>query len=258
MTRPARITKHEYFMLNPDQRRAHDAEWAAWWQTPEGQAERVERDAREKARYDALLPPAIERVLRDGVGPLHIGLPQRALDIVLAGLTETPALQAVRGPACDILVLASAPGSGKTVAGVARVRDHIAAPRNWTPRTDYDDEHRRTIPHFVGLLPVWTTAAALARLDHFSDAALKPYMQARLLVIDDLGAEYLDAKGFFASLFDELLDARYGGKLPTVITTNLDAAGFATRYGVRIVDRIRESGRFINCGNTSLRGRATP
>ena len=256
MTRPTKITEHEFFMLTPGQRRAHNAEWVAWDATPEGQAERAEREARERARYDALLPAAIERVLRDGVGMQNIGLPPRALDIVLVGLTETPAVAAVKG-CTDIVVLLSPPGTGKTVAGCERVREYIATPRNWTPRTDYDDEHRRTVPHFVGKLPTWTTAAALARLDHFADAALRPVMDVPLLVVDDLGAEYLDAKGFFGSLFDELVDCRYTSKLPTIITSNLDAAGFAARYGARVVDRIREAGRFIACGNTSLRGRAS-
>jgi DNA replication protein DnaC len=74
-------------------------------------------------------------------------------------------------------------------------------------------------------------------------------------VIDDLGSEYHDAKGFFQTLLDEIIDVRYAGKLPTVITTNLDAAGFAAWYGERIVDRVREGGRFIACGNASLRRR---
>ena len=83
-------------------------------------------------------------------------------------------------------------------------------------------------------------------------------MHAPVLVVDDLGSEYNDAKGFFSALLDEVIDCRYGAKLPTVITTNLDSSGFSARYGARVVDRIREAGRFINCGNTSLRGRATP
>ncbi|MGB8298743.1 MAG: hypothetical protein WCG85_25225 [Polyangia bacterium] len=256
MSRPAKLTEHEYYMLTLEQRRAHDAEWAAWWRTPEGQAERAEREAREKARYDALLPAAIERVLRDGVGMQNIGLPPRALDIVLAGPQETLAVVAVRG-ATDIVVLLGSPGTGKSCAAVEWVREDVARPEHWKPRTDYDDERRRTVPHFVGRLPTWTTAAALARLDHFSDAALRPVMDAPLLVVDDLGAEFLDAKGFFGSLFDELIDCRYAGKLPTVITTNLDAAAFAARYGLRVVDRIREGGRFVGCGNASLRRAST-
>ncbi|MGC9984757.1 MAG: hypothetical protein ABSF35_14145 [Polyangia bacterium] len=255
MTRPARLTEHEYFMLRPEQREAYDREWAAWWQTPEGQAERAERDARERARYEALLPAAIEHVLRDTDICSAIGLPPRAVDVVLSGrLTETPAVQAVRG-AVDIVILAGGYGCGKTIAAVEWVREHVARPENWKPTTDYNQKPHQTIPHFVGKRPLWTTAAALARLDHFSEAALKPYFTAHRLVVDDLGAEYLDAKGFFGSLFDELLDARYAGKLPTIITTNLDAAGFSARYGARVVDRLREAGRFINCGNTSLRGR---
>ena len=79
-----------------------------------------------------------------------------------------------------------------------------------------------------------------------------------LLVIDDLGAEFNDSKGFFASLLDELIDARYSHKLATIVTSNLDLEAFKTRYGVRIVDRIREAGRFVGCGAESLRRSPTP
>ena len=105
---------------------------------------------------------------------------------------------------------------------------------------------------------VWISAADLARVDHFSAKAVGRFKDAPLLVVDDLGGEYNDAKGFFGSLLDEVVDARYAGKLPAIFTSNLNAKGFTDRYGERIVDRIREAGRFINCGNTSMRGRATP
>jgi hypothetical protein len=180
------------------------------------------------------------------------------LDIVLAGgLIETPALQAVHG-AQDIVILLGSPGTGKTVAGCERMREEIATPGNWQARSEYDgDGRRQRIPVYDwNRVPVWITAAALARLDHFSDAALKPIMTAPLLVLDDLGAEFYDSKGFFGSLFDELVDVRYGGKLPTVVTSNLNSKAFADRYGQRVVDRICEAGRFVGCGNTSMRGKA--
>jgi DNA replication protein DnaC len=83
--------------------------------------------------------------------------------------------------------------------------------------------------------------------------AVDQFKDVPLLVVDDLGSEYNDAKGFFAALLDEVIDARYSARLATAITTNLNAATFAARYGARIIDRLREAGRFVNCGNTSMR-----
>jgi DNA replication protein DnaC len=95
-------------------------------------------------------------------------------------------------------------------------------------------------------------------MDRFAANAVSSVTKAGFLVIDDLGAEYSDSKGFFASLFDEVVNARYENMRPTILTTNLDVEGFAARYGERIVDRIREAGRFLNCGAQSLRRRAAP
>jgi DNA replication protein DnaC len=87
--------------------------------------------------------------------------------------------------------------------------------------------------------------------------------QTKFLVIDDLGCEYIDAKGYFLSRLDSLINARYANCLPTVITTNLPATAAADnptgksfrQYGERILDRIRECGRFVNVGGQSLRRR---
>jgi hypothetical protein len=154
--------------------------------------------------------------------------------------------------AIDLLVLSGGVGCGKTIAATERCRAFIFATENWNT---YDADKYETEPHFKANLPVWTTASELARIDHFSELAVSRFMDAPLLVVDDLGAEYLDAKGFFAALLDEVVDSRYANKRATIFTSNLDAAAFAARYGARVVDRIREAGRFVGCGATSLRGR---
>ena len=97
--------------------------------------------------------------------------------------------------------------------------------------------------------------AACARLERFDDASVLPVERAEALVLDDLGAEYLDDKGAFTSLLDSIIDARYRHVLPTVITTNLRAAEFKARYGDRTADRIRERGDFIELTGPSLRAR---
>lgn len=78
----------------------------------------------------------------------------------------------------------------------------------------------------------------------------------QLLVVDDLGGEYVDDKGFRIAQVNGLVDYRYGHKLKTIITTNLDWATFASTYRDRVADRIKESGRWVNLGGESIRRRA--
>jgi DNA replication protein DnaC len=254
MSRPTR--QHICCYPTTAESREIDAEWEAYWASPEGQAKIAERRARRQAAYDAALTGAIEERLRSTfLMDCPIGIPARALDIVLAGdLDETPALAAVRG-AVDICILSGGCGVGKSIAAVAWVHDYVAAVERWHDTGDRDGE---PCPRYRGHVPLWISASQLARIDHYDQAAIDRVGKVERLVIDDLGAEYQDAKGFFISLLDELIDTRYSGQRPTIITTNVDVEAFKNRYGVRIVDRIREAGRFVNCGNTSLRKRSAP
>lgn len=95
-------------------------------------------------------------------------------------------------------------------------------------------------------------AAALQAVDKYTDESRR-YMTTPALVLDDIGVEYMDKKGFLFSYLDGLLTARHAAELPTVITTNLSAEVFKERYGERIADRIRGNGRFIKVSGTSLR-----
>lgn len=74
-----------------------------------------------------------------------------------------------------------------------------------------------------------------------------------LLVLDDLGADYFDEKGWFLRALNSLIDTRYEGVLKTIVTTNLDARMFKGRCGERIVDRIREDGSFVSLAGESIR-----
>lgn len=77
------------------------------------------------------------------------------------------------------------------------------------------------------------------------------------LVVDDLGTEYIDAKGEAESRWDGLFNRRYRmarmNRAPTVVTCNMKAPDFKTRYGARVADRIVEVGRWINVGGNSMR-----
>jgi DNA replication protein DnaC len=79
---------------------------------------------------------------------------------------------------------------------------------------------------------------------------------ASRLVIDDLGEEFNDTKGNFLAVLDEAVSDRIANLRPTVITTNLDVEAFKLRYGARVTDRIRGSGRWFAVAGESMRGRA--
>jgi hypothetical protein len=255
MIKPRDLTTEEFFALSPLERHECNAELDAWKASPEWQAEARAYRERRQAAFEAKRLEEAEQIFRGTSYSRRcerLNLPARAVDVVLSGnMVDTAAVTAARG-CTEILVLAGVPGCGKTVAACERVREFIYAIENWSPLAEYD-----TNPSFRAALPVWISACELARVDHFSATAVDRLKDAPLLVVDDLISEYLDAKGFFGSLFDELIDARYAGRLATVITTNLDKETFSVRYGLRVVDRLREAGRFFGCGATSMRGRAS-
>lgn len=74
-----------------------------------------------------------------------------------------------------------------------------------------------------------------------------------LLILDDVGNQYFDQKGFGKSAIASLLDDRYAGKLKTIVITNLDWNDFKAEVGERVADRIRESGRWLPLGGESVR-----
>lgn len=78
---------------------------------------------------------------------------------------------------------------------------------------------------------------------------------AQVLVIDDLGGEYQDEKGWSKRTVNGIIDYRYSNELDTVITTNLDKDTFRSDYGDRVADRINEVGRFVQLGGASMRRR---
>jgi hypothetical protein len=71
------------------------------------------------------------------------------------------------------------------------------------------------------------------------DAGFWPRLFAeKLLVVDDLGVEPLDAKGFGIAAITDLVDRRYDSGRKTIITTNLPMADFRARYGTGVGERL--------------------
>lgn len=102
--------------------------------------------------------------------------------------------------------------------------------------------------------PMFVTAHRLSRTSRYDSETWEALETAPLLVVDDLGVEFLDGGGNLAGLIDGLLNERYADRWRTVITTNLALSHFEQRYGERVVDRLREAGRYFACTGSSLRG----
>ncbi|MGN6107262.1 MAG: hypothetical protein ACTHU0_19295 [Kofleriaceae bacterium] len=168
------------------------------------------------------------------------GFPRRALDVVVSGSLDerAPTLLKLRewrmaSGGDGIVVLSGPPGCGKTVAAC-----WWAWQQNWPPQ-------------FVRA----TTFAATSR---YSNDERRAWLNANALVLDDLGAEYSDAKGSFLVDLDELVDVYYSNRRQLVITTNCTSNDFQDRYGGRIYDRLRECGTWLSVSSGSLRRKAAP
>ena len=193
----------------------------------------VDRDELERQAEAEHRARVRRRVARDA------GCPHRAAELVLAGsLRETDARTFLAEPAGGrpLTLLAGPPGVGKTIAAVEWLLLHLPA-------------HGSGDPLFV-------TAFELTRWPRYDDEQMRRLDHAAAVVVDDLGREYADAKGFFAALLEELVDLRYQSGCPLLVTTNLTAATLWERVGERVRDRWREAGRVFEIRGESLRGRA--
>ena len=174
---------------------------------------------------------------------LEGGFPPRVVDPVRADqLAEVPALEHARafrapppgppGPPESpkhILVLLGGVGAGKTTAAA-----WLAA-------------------EIGGSRPGLVRSGALERAGRY-DRELAEWVTSRtLLVIDDLGAEYLDGRGAYRSILDELIDVAYGARRRLIVTSNLDVTGIADRVGERIWSRFCAAAVFASCGALDLR-----
>jgi DNA replication protein DnaC len=216
----------------------------AWQASPEGQIALAAQIA-ERAEYmRGQLDKAQAKVLAE------ISLPAKDLALFASGaLIETQAIIAAKENTAPLLVLAGPPGTGKSVAASWWLWSWIRDERNWPMERDWIGAFRHKPAVFI-------TAAKLARLDRFDDKIMDRLLIAGRLVLDDLGAEFLDAKGFLASLLDEIINERYAARRPVVMTTNCTGPMFRERYGLRITDRIHESGQFVWLKGSSMRGRS--
>lgn len=159
------------------------------------------------------------------------GWPERAVRAAIAADITRPAVKLLGGAdlgKANVIVLSGSPGCGKTVASA-----------KWGLA-------RRHPPRFL-------RASTFAASSRYSAEDRKLWFEASSLVLDDLGSEYLDAKGSFLVDLDELIDTFYGDLRPLVITTNCRKPTFEQRYGERVMDRLRECATWFSIGEASLR-----
>lgn len=171
---------------------------------------------------------------------MFAGYPQRAVELVVAGISlqETPAIGAARtflGGQHTMLVLSGPPGAGKTLAAT------------WWAwhRPEYSP-------------PTFGRTSEFAVVSRYDAEARARWYDASSLVLDDVGAEYLDKGGSLLVDLDALVDAFYASGRSLLLTTNLPRAAFEARYGERIADRMREVARWVGLKGPSLRGGGKP
>jgi DNA replication protein DnaC len=166
------------------------------------------------------------------------GVPADYAEVVAgSNVEDTPAIASLRlslETGARFVILSGGVGVGKSIAAalwLRRMRDKHGA---------------------CGML--WRHAHEVARVSGYGhEEEQKQLEQCNFLVLDDLGVEFSDAKGFFAATIDSLIYQRHGNRRPTVCTTNLAASDFKERYGARVVDRIKQVGAFVQIAGDSRR-----
>jgi len=167
-----------------------------------------------------------------------------AEDATGPGLQLTAAIERARDAtakgACFV-VLSGDVGMGKSVAAATWLLERARAVANGAPVSEWPRWGR------------WIHAHQLARLNDLDGRGIGDLEACPLLVLDDLGAEFLDGKGWLSAALDSLVYQRHGNRRPSMLTTNLPAAAFLARYGGRIGSRLRECAAFVELAGVDLR-----
>lgn len=194
---------------------------------------------------------AFERRVRleaDSVFQLgKLGVPQRAALAVRMVDASRPAIRYVleyaECPERPLLALLGGPGAGKTVAAAFALRAFLMA-----------NSGRLVATGAKAREGMWVASADMAVLSSFTESDRSWFErmgEAGFLVLDDFGAEAMHDHA--KQRVERLIDLRYGAGRPTVLTSNCDPDTFVERAGARVVDRFREAGRIVQCGDVSLR-----
>lgn len=158
-----------------------------------------------------------------GVPSAHVKVLTRSLRATEATLAIDPWLKSGK----RLLVLAGGVGVGKSVAAAQAL---VRSPGRWLAAQD---------------LPT------LARFENAEK--LERYRRARLLVLDDVGAEYADGSGWARTELHRLVHHRFEHDQPTILTTNLSPKAWHAYADERLRDRIAGDGLVVIVGGSSMR-----
>lgn len=89
------------------------------------------------------------------------------------------------------------------------------------------------------------------------DVKVRRFANYPVLVIDQMGLEYVSTPEWGESRFTELLVRRDSDMLPTILVGNITEDGFRTRYKSLVADRLDGDGVFRFFKSPSLRGQPT-
>jgi len=111
---------------------------------------------------------------------------------------------------------------------------------------------------------MWTTEQRFFRMAQIRaeksrtgrERIIQTAIDAKVLMIDDLGAGRRDLTEWQGGAMRELLMERHLEGRPTLITTNLAEEAIGKLYGEHVVSRMREAGGFINLGGADRRRRS--
>jgi DNA replication protein DnaC len=153
---------------------------------------------------------------------------------------------------CNSLILAGGNGSGKSTVSKA-ISDAFGKLPVLPADYDLNNNYAAHAETYSATKIVSTYASSSEEGN-----ALRDRLSARyLLVIDDLGKESPTVKcyGTEISPVADVIRARYDKGLPTIITTNLTADEIAERYGVDVLDRMKEQYEVVLFDNKSFRNK---
>lgn len=88
-------------------------------------------------------------------------------------------------------------------------------------------------------------------MEGFHGRAEDDRLNARVLVLDDLGKEY--GSSYDNTSFDEILRARYDKALPTIVTTNVPLENWGKKYGEAMGSFAHEAFRLVRIKGEDLR-----
>lgn len=169
---------------------------------------------------------AAQRRERNRASRTSSGIPRRVWP-ALDAPEETAALGAVRewlASKSTILLLTGVPDRGKTVAAC------------WA----LDQRGGQFVK-----------AIEIVRRGMFDNDFWDGLYRAPLVVLDDLGTEPLDEKGYALANVQALIDRAYDGSPLLIVTANLSLATLRDKYlasdGGRSLERVRECGQIVEC-----------